>query len=71
MGSLSRRALSLGSTSSDSGMVNVTPGPLMGIRLAIFCASMAGKPIARATSLMTLLALSSWKVAIWPTLSLP
>jgi hypothetical protein len=32
---------------------------------------MAGKPMARATSLITLRAFSSWNVAICPTLSLP
>ena len=35
------------------------------------CASGAGMPMARATSLMTLRALRFWNVAIWPTLSLP
>ena len=65
---VTRSALSFGSTSSASGMVYICPWHLVaGIRLASSCASLAGMPMARATSLMTLRALSSWNVAICPT----
>ena len=58
--SASTIALSFGSCSSACSMVAVLPCPWSGTRLAMRCASGAGNPIVRATSLITLRALRFW-----------